>query len=180
MDGVVLILKTFFNTAGICRGVFIFFLLLLLSFSFPMFTVGQGFGSLPTSSASSIIDAGKTLLFYLQLGGCEPVVDMACGGLFIDCVHIYTCTHTHSHTHRHTCACTHFPFQLPAALLNWRISGSEMKLVNLNCFYDWLDMICIIIWTQCSFSLSRCLPPTHSLSPSHSFHYLDWLLWNRP
>lgn len=67
-------------------------------FPLQVFTVGQGFDILPTSSASSIIDACKTLLFYLQLGGREPAVAMACGGLFIECVHtsahIYTCMHT--------------------------------------------------------------------------------------
>lgn len=68
---------------------------------------------------------------------------------------------------------------LPVALLNGRISGSEMKLVNLHCFYDWLDMICIIIWTRLSFSLRCCLSPTYSLPPTHPFHYLDWRLWGK-
>lgn len=52
-------------TEQVSAGVFFFF------FSDPVLTVGQGFGSPPTSSASSIIDACKMLLFYLQQGGSE-------------------------------------------------------------------------------------------------------------
>lgn len=137
---------------------------------FFVFTVGQGLRSPFTSSASSIIDACKMLLFCLQLGGCEPLVEVACGGLFVDCVHnerVHAFTHTllHASTSHFTHAILLSPF--PAALLNWRTSGSEMKLVNLDCFYDWLDMICIIIWTHCSFplplSLSLSLLSTNAL-----------------
>lgn len=157
---------------------------------FFVFTVGQGLHSLFTSSASSIIDACKMLLFYLQLGGREPLVEAACGGLFAagvdnERVHAFTHTLPHASTSHFTHAILLSP--LPAALLNWGTSGSEMKLVNLDCFYDWLDMICIIIWTHCSFplfpsfTLSLSLRSTDaSLSPSLSFHYLDWLFWNRP
>ena len=89
--------------------------------------------------------------------------------------------HAHAHTYTRINACTHFHSilailfaLLPAALLNWRISRSEMKLVNLDRFYDWLDMICIIIWARCSFSPSRCLPPAGCTSPACCLHYLDW------
>lgn len=150
----------------------------MIFFYFQCLQLDRGLVAFLPAQLSSIIDACKLLLFYLQLGGYEPVVEMACGGLFIDSMH--TLKHTYACTHARTSHFTHAIVLslLPAALLNWGISGSEMKLVNLDCFYDWLDMICIIIWTQRSFSLSHCLPPMHSLTPSHSFHYLDWLLWN--
>lgn len=134
-----------------------------------VFTVRPGLSNLPNSSAFSIIDACM-LLFYLQLGGCKSVV-----GLWKVIHRYHACTHTPTSAHATYFTLTIRLHLLPAALLNWRISGSEMKLVNLDCFYDWLDMICIIIWTQCSFSLCFCLPPVYSLPPSHPFHYLDWL-----
>lgn len=70
-----------FKEFNLRRGVSLFFL--------PVFTVGQGLGP-PTNSALF----NNRCLFYLQPGGCEPVVAMACGRLFIDAVH----THARSHT----------------------------------------------------------------------------------
>lgn len=77
---------------------------------------------------------------------------------------------TPAHARRCVRVLSHFarvilPSPLPAALLNRRISGSEMKLVNLSCFYDWLDMICIIIWTALSLSFTRSLSVFHRRTP---------------
>lgn len=50
-----------------------------------------------------------------------------------------------------------------------------MKLVNLDCFYDWLDMICIIIWTRCSFSPP--LPPANVLPIPSSPSFITSIGW---
>lgn len=149
-----------------------------VGFSSPLqvFTVGQGFDILPTSSASSIIDACKTLLFYLQRGGREPAVQMACGGLFIDCVHT---------------ACTLFPFQprnpapsspsCPIKLKNlgkWNETSKSWLLLWLTWYDLYYNLDPVLLR-----SLTRSSAASHQLPPSplsHSFHYLDWLLWNRP
>lgn len=96
-------------------------------------------------------------------------------GRVIHRLHMHVHTHTLMHVRTSHSTIAILSSLLPAGLLNWRISGSEMKLVNLNRFYDWLDMICIIIWTRCSFSPSCCLPPAGCTSPALSLHYLDLL-----
>lgn len=68
-----------------------------LFFYFQCLQLDRGLVAFLPAQLSSIIDACKLLLFYLQLGGYEPVVEMACGGLFIDSMH----------TLKHTYACTH-------------------------------------------------------------------------
>lgn len=140
---------------------FFFFFFFL---SFPVFTVGQGFGSLPTSSASSIIDACKTLLFYLQLGACEPVVEMARGGLFID----PACAHAHTNGR------THFPFHpcnpalsspsCPIKLKNlgkWNETSKSQLLLWLT-WYDLYYNLDPVLLLSLSLSLPT-LPPTNAL-----------------
>lgn len=108
------------------------------------------------------------LLFYLQLGGCEPAVEMACGGLFIDCVHPHTSTHTHTQAriHTHINACTHFPFHPCNPTLS--SPSCPIKLKNLRKWNETSksQLLLWLTWYDLYYNLDPLLPLSLSLSPS--------------
>lgn len=99
------------------------------------------------------------------------------------CTRAHACARTAVHARAfpfHPCNPTLFSPSCPIKLKNLR-KWNETSKSRLLLWLTWYDLYYNLDRApHLSRSLFFSLPPTHSRSPSLSFHYLDWLQWKRP